>query len=88
MSLGTIGLASASTIIAAIISKANTRGTLYPVLSFPILLPLLLSVINGTKLAVEGAQFIDAVNDLQLLAGYDIALNAVAYLLFPFIWKE
>jgi len=88
MALGTVGLASASTIIAAIISKANTRGTLYPVLSFPILLPLLLSVINGTKLAVEGAQFIDAVNDLQLLAGYDIALSAVAYLLFPFIWKE
>lgn len=88
MVLGTIGLASASTVIAAIISKANTRGTLYPVLSFPILLPLLLSVIDGTKLAVEGAQFIEAANDLQLLAGYDIALTAVAYILFPFIWKE
>ena len=33
--LGNIGLAVASTIIAAIISKAGAKGTLYPVLSIP-----------------------------------------------------
>ena len=32
--IGNFGLVSASTIIAAIISKANSKGTLYPVLSF------------------------------------------------------
>jgi heme exporter protein B len=31
--LGSVGLASAATIIAAIIARANTKGTLYPVLS-------------------------------------------------------
>src|SRR5512137_1224945 len=36
--LGSVGLAGAATIIAAIIARANTKGTLYPVLSFPILL--------------------------------------------------
>ena len=85
---GTLGLASASTIIAAIISKANTKGTLYPVLSFPILLPLLLSVINSTKLAVEGAPFIEAISDIQVLISYLIVVTAVSYLLFDFIWKE
>ena len=35
--LGSCGLASASTILAAIIAKANTKGTLFPVLAFPIL---------------------------------------------------
>ena len=39
--LGNIGLAVSSTIIAAIIAKAGAKGTLYPVLSFPILLPLI-----------------------------------------------
>jgi len=33
---GNIGIAISSTIIAAIISKASSKGTLYPVLSFPI----------------------------------------------------
>src|ERR1041385_8475845 len=74
MVLGTFGLASASTIIAAIIAKANTKGTLYPVLSFPILLPLLLTVINATKMAVEGATFMEAVGEFQVLISYLIVI--------------
>ncbi|MFI5253398.1 MAG: heme exporter protein CcmB [Bacteroidota bacterium] len=88
MFLGTIGLASAATIIAAIIAKANTKGTLYPVLSFPILLPLLMTGINGTKIAVEGAAFSEAMGEFQILFSYIIAINAVSYILFEFIWKE
>lgn len=86
--LGTIGLASASTIIAAIISKANTKGTLYPVLCFPILLPLLLSTISATKLAVDGAPLGEAWPEFQILISYAIAITAVSYLLFEFIWKD
>lgn len=86
--LGTLGLASASTIIAAIISKANTKGTLYPVLSFPILLPLLLTVINATKMAVEGAPFSDAMGEFQVLVSYLVVITTVSYLLFEYIWKE
>ena len=88
MTLGTIGLASAATIIAAIISKANTKGTLYPVLSFPILLPLIMTGINATKIAVDGAPFSEAMGEFQILVSYTIAINAVSYLLFGFIWKE
>jgi heme exporter protein B len=88
MTLGTLGLASASTIIAAIISKANTKGTLYPVLSFPILLPLLLTVIDATKMAVDGAPFSEAWGEFQILISYCIAVTAVSYLLFDFIWRD
>lgn len=88
MILGTLGLASGSTIIAAIIAKANTKGTLYPVLSFPILLPLLLTVINATKLAAEGAQFSEAFGEFQILFSYLVVLTVVSFLLFEFIWKE
>jgi heme exporter protein B len=86
--LGTLGLASASTIIAAIIAKANTKGTLYPVLSFPILLPLLLTVINSTKLAVEGVSFSEALGEFQVLISYLVVITAISYLLFEYIWKE
>ncbi len=88
MLLGTIGLASASTIIAAIIAKANTRGTLYPVLSFPILLPLLLTVINATKLAADGAPFAEAGGEFRILISYSVVVTAVSYVLFEFVWKE
>jgi heme exporter protein B len=88
MLLGTLGLASASTIIAAIIAKANTKGTLYPVLSFPILLPLLLTVINATKLAVEGAPFSEAFGEFQILLSYLLVVTTASYLLFDFVWKD
>jgi heme exporter protein B len=86
--LGGIGLASASTVIAAIIAKANTKGTLYPVLSFPILLPLLLAVIHATKLSMEGMPFAEAMGDFQLLLSYAVVVIIASYLLFDYVWKD
>ena len=86
--LGTLGLASASTIIAAIIAKANTKGTLYPVLSFPILLPLLLTVINATRLSVDGAVFSEAWGEFRILLSYVVVVTTASYVLFDFVWKD
>jgi heme exporter protein B len=86
--LGTLGFASAATVIAAIIARANTRGTLYPVLSFPILLPLLLTVINATRLAAEGAFFVEAQGEFQLLVSYIVVVTVASFALFDYIWKD
>lgn len=86
--LGTLGLACASTIIAAIIAKANMRGALFTVLAFPILLPLLLTVINGTRLAVEGVEFQFAIDELKTLVSYLVVMLTLSFLLFEFIWRE
>ncbi|MGB6647064.1 MAG: heme exporter protein CcmB, partial [Bacteroidota bacterium] len=86
--LGSIGFAAASTIIAAIIARASTKGTLYPVLSFPILLPLLLTVINATRLASEGAFFQEAMGEFQLLLSYIVVVVAASTLVFDYVWKD
>ncbi len=88
MVLGSLGLATGSTIVAAIVAKANTKGTLYPVLAFPILLPLLIAVISGTQMAVEGESFASAGGLLQFLISYITVFTVLPYLLFDFIWKE
>ncbi len=88
MLFATIGLSASSTILAAIISKANVKGTLYPVLSFPIMLPLLLSVINATRLSVENAPFMEAIGEFQVLLSYSVVILTVSYLLFEFIWND
>lgn len=85
---GSVGLAAASTIIAGIIAKANTKGTLYPVLSFPILLPLLLTCINGTRLATEGAFIEEAYGEFQFLVSYIIVVVTASSVLFEYIWKD
>ncbi len=86
--LGNLGLAISSTIIAAIISKAGAKGTLYPVLSFPILLPLILTSVQLTLLSIQGAGFADAKFELALLICYDVIMLTASYMLFDFIWKD
>jgi heme exporter protein B len=86
--IGNFGLVSASTIIAAIISKANSKGTLYPVLSFPVLLPLLITVINATKLASLGVQTDKLSGELLILVSYTIVITIASYLLFRFVWED
>ncbi len=86
--LGSVGLACASTIIAAIIAKANSKGTLYPVLSFPILLPLLMTVMNATKLSLDGAPFAEATGEFRVLISYSVVLIAVSWVLFDYVWKD
>ncbi len=86
--LGSAGLASASTILAAIIAKANTKGTLFPVLAFPILLPLLLTCINATKLSTEGAFMDEAIKEFQILISFTVVMVATSFIVFDFVWKD
>ena len=88
IALGNIGLVSASTIIAAIISKANSKGTLYPVLSFPVLLPLLMTVINATKLASLGVETDKLFGEIQILVSYTVVVTISALLLFRYVWED
>jgi len=86
--LSSIGLASASTILAAIIAKANTKGTLYPVLAFPILLPLLMTAMKATARALEGDPFGAGIEEYQILISYIMVITAGSYLLFDYVWKD
>jgi heme exporter protein B len=86
--LGSLGLASAATIIAAIIAKAGSRGTLYPVLSFPILIVLLMTVMNATVKALDGSVISDALVDFVVLISYVMVMTAGSSLVFDFVWKD
>jgi len=86
--LGSTGIAISSTLIAAIISKANTKGTLYPVLSFPILLPLILTLVKLTQFSMDGETFEFAWVYLAILISYNVIMFTGGLMLFDFIWKD
>jgi heme exporter protein B len=86
--LGSLGFAASATIIAAIIAKAGARGTLYPVLSFPILIPLLMTVMNATTRALNGDTLVNAIGEFQVLAGYLLVMVGGSYVLFDYVWKD
>lgn len=86
--LGIFGLAGATTIIAAIVAKASIKGALFTVLSFPILLPLLIAVINITRAAISGGDFSDISSAVQLLIAYDVVMTTLSVMLFDFVWRQ
>lgn len=85
---GNLGLSSVLTIIAALISKANSKGTLYPVLSFPLLLPLFMAAINATWLCIEGISISGLAGDLQIMISYTVVVITASYLLFDLLWND
>jgi heme exporter protein B len=86
--LGALGLAGATTLLAAIIARAANRGPLLPVLAFPLLIPLLLSVINVSISAMEGGGWAQARGDILTLVGYTGAVISASVVLFDHVWQD
>lgn len=84
LAAGGYGLAVGSTLVAAIIAQARSKGTLFSVLSFPILLPLLILVIELTRNAVLGDPAGMALAQLLL---YDASVSIFGLMLFPVVWN-
>ena len=84
LAAGGYGLAVGSTLVAAIIAQAQSKGTLFSVLAFPVLLPLLLLVVELTFNAVAGGGGGVALPQLIL---YDASVTIVGLMLFPVVWN-
>jgi heme exporter protein B len=87
--LGSIGAAASLTLISAIVASATSKGGLFAVLSFPILLPLILLVVRATKIStMEDAPLARAETELQLLGAYATVMLTASLMLFDYVWEE
>lgn len=84
LAAGGYGLAAGSTLVAAIIAQARGKGTLFAVLAFPVLLPLLLLAVELTRAAVAGDAAGVALPQLML---YDASVTIAGLMLFPTVWN-
>jgi len=88
LSFGSFGLSAVLTLISAIAAKTNNNFSLMAVLSFPILVPLLITLIKVSKDAVDGLDFSVTYKYLIVLGMLDLIVLALSYMLFPYIWKD
>ncbi|HYF64592.1 MAG TPA: heme exporter protein CcmB [Herpetosiphonaceae bacterium] len=87
LALGGAGLAGATTIIAALVAKADGRSALFAVLAFPLLLPLLIIAVETTEIAMSGAGWANAAGGLRVLFAYGLAQTVASLLLFERVWE-
>lgn len=86
--LGASGLSSVLTLVSAIAAKTNNSSTLMAILSFPVLLPLLMTIIKYSKNAMDGLSWSVNFPNLIILLAINLLLITLGYFLFPYLWKE
>lgn len=81
------GLGAATTIVAAMITQTSTRGALFSVLSFPLILPLMIIAIKGCERAAIGIGTAGW-PEVRIAVAYTAIMITVSLFLFPLIWEE
>ena len=85
---GAVALAATTTIVAAIIARASGSTTLFAILSVPLVLPLLVMLIQGTKAAAASSELAAVLPALQGIVSLGGATMIVSVYLFPVVWHD
>ena len=85
---GSMGFAGIFTLMSAIAAKTDNNLSLMAILSFPIQLPFLLTLIKFSKNAVDGLDRSVSVDMMVILIGINVLVFALSYLLFPYLWRD
>ena len=86
--LGVSALALVLTLISALVSKTTNSATLMAILGFPLLVPLLITIIRFSRNAIDGLGWTVNQPYLIILVSLNILCFALSYLLFPYLWRD
>jgi len=86
--LGCMGFATLLTMVSAIAAKANNNFTLMGILSFPIMIPLLMTIVKVSKNAIDGLNRSVSYHYLLILLLLNLIVIVLAYILFPYLWRD
>lgn len=86
--LGSIGFSIAFTFISSIAAKANHAATLMAILSFPVVMPILLTLTRLSQVALRIIQDTSYMRDILNLLAIDAILVTLTFVLFPYVWKD
>ena len=87
LALGTLGFASVGTLFAVMAAGTQAREVLFPVLLFPLSVPVVISTVKAAELALSG-QSGEAIPWLNLLVAFDLIFLSLAFLLFERVVEE
>ncbi|HYG49963.1 MAG TPA: heme exporter protein CcmB [Flavobacteriales bacterium] len=86
--LGTVGFAAILAFMSVLAVRANAGNALTAILSIPLLIPLVLSVTELSRLAINNLPWDLAQSSLTVASCVDALVIALAYVLFPYLWRE
>jgi len=86
--LGSTGFSLILTLMSAIASKTENNMSLMAILSFPVQLPFLITLIKLSKNAVDGLDPSVSYGLITVLALIIVIVLTLSYILFPYLWRD
>lgn len=86
--LGTLGLAAIGTLFSALTANLRAREVLFPLLLFPLVIPVIIGAVTATGVVLGGGTFGEASAWLKLLGAFDTIFLVIAYLTFEFVVEQ
>ncbi len=86
--LGGLGFSSSLTLISSIAVQSNHPTMIMSVLGFPLVIPLIWTLIKVTLLSIQGLDFSDVSQYIFFLGSINIICILLSIILFPIVWKE
>jgi len=85
LALGSVGLASACTLVGAVIAQTRGRGALFAGISLPLLLPVVAAAVSGTRGQWQSSPIGP---EVRLLVAYSAAVLGASVLLYDHLWND
>jgi len=86
--LTTIGFVTVGTLFSALAVNTRAREMILPILFLPVTVPVIISAVKASTLAMAGASWDEMASWLGIIVAFDVIFLVVSYLIFNFIIEE
>lgn len=85
---GGVCISLAFTFVSGIAIKSDQSATLMTIMSFPIIIPVLLSLIRLSQAALQPPGMLETSGSFTILAAIAMLLTGLGFVLFPYLWRS
>ncbi len=86
--LATLGFVAVGTLFSALAVNTKAREMVLPILFLPIAVPLIISAVKSSELALSGESWGSLASWLEIIGAFDVVFLAVSFLVFAFVIEE
>jgi len=86
--LGVLSFSVLFTVMSSIATQSGGSSVIMPIISFPVIVPVFVLLLKLSKYAVTETGTLNYSQDVLSVLGINVAILAVAFLLFPYIWRD
>ncbi len=86
--LATVGFVAVGTLFSALAVNTKAREMILPILFLPIVVPIIISAVKASGLALSGEPWSSLSSWLQIIVAFDVIFLVVSFLIFAFVIEE